>query len=187
MKSADFNPLKLDVVAFTKAGASLAGQWPLADLPRLMESVPEEARADLASAVSWTVTGLQRPVLGGAPEVWLHLQAQAAVPLSCQRCLQPVIEHLAIERQARFVADEATAAELDAVLEDDVLVISRTFDLRWWLEDEFILELPLMPLHERCQPAVPLGEASEAAAQPQDRPHPFAALAALKKPDGPRS
>ena len=92
-----------------------------------------------------------------------------------------------IPARARHYLRVSGAAELDAVLEDDVLVISRTFDLRWWLEDEFILELPLMPLHERCQPAVPLGEASEAAAQPQDRPHPFAALAALKKPDGPRS
>ena len=116
MKAADFNPHKLDVAAFAKAGASLSGQCPLTDLPRLLESVPEEARADLLHPLSWAVTGLLRPVAGGEPEVWLHLRAHADVPLSCQRCLQPMVEHLAIERQARFVADEATAAELDAVL-----------------------------------------------------------------------
>lgn len=187
MKAADFNPHKLDVAAFAKAGASLSGQWPLADLPRLMESVPDEARADLVRPLSWSVTGLQRPVVGSEPEVWLHLRAQAEVPLTCQRCLQPVVQHLAIERQARFVADEATAAELDAVLEDDVLVLSRSFDLRWWLEDELILELPLMPLHQSCQPAVPLGQAAEPPAAEDDRPHPFAALAALKKRPGPAS
>ncbi|MCH2240463.1 MAG: YceD family protein [Aquabacterium sp.] len=181
MKAADFNPHKLDVAAFAKAGASLSGQCPLTDLPRLLESVPEEARADLLHPLSWAVTGLLRPVAGGEPEVWLHLRAHADVPLSCQRCLQPMVEHLAIERQARFVADEATAAELDAVLEDDVLVLSRSFDLRWWLEDELILELPLMPLHQSCRPAVPLGQAAEPAAAEDERPHPFAALAALKK------
>ncbi len=181
MKAGDFNPLKLDVVAFARAGVALSGTWPLAGFARLMESVPEEARADLTGEVSWSLTGVLRPVVGGEPEVWLHLRAATVVPLACQRCLHPLMQPLAIERQTRFVADESTAAELDAVLEDDVLVASRTFDLRWWLEDELILELPLMPLHEACEPPAPLGE-SAPAPQEEQRPHPFAALAALKTP-----
>ena len=146
MKS-EFNPLKLDVAAFARAQANLAGEWPLSELERLRAYVPHEGAPATLHPVRWVVRGEQRAMRGGAHEVWLHLDASLSLPMECQRCLRPVDEQVTVQRSVRFVADEGTAAELDAESEDDVLVLSRAFDLRWWIEDELILELPLVPRH----------------------------------------
>lgn len=194
MATPEFNPLKLDVPAFARAGAPLEGGWPLSELPRLRAGVPAEARDLPTLPIRWRVQGELKPQAGGAAEIWLHLTARAELPLQCQRCLQPVQETVEVNRLVRFVADEETAAELDAELEEDVLVHSRQFDLRWWVEDELILALPLVPKHEACpQPLavpsepVPVGARERQAAEFAEadepvRPNPFAALAALKKP-----
>ena len=155
---------------------------PLPDLERLRDVLHEGS--DIGDArVAGEVRGELRPVKGGAAEVWLHLQAQVEVPMTCQRCLGPVREVLEIDRAFRFVADEAAAAALDEDLEDDVLVLSARFDVQELLEDELLLALPLVPRHETCPQPLPevrddLPEADEAA------PHPFAALAGFKPRSG---
>ena len=78
--------------------------------------------------------------------------------------------------------DEATAAELDADSDEDVLVLSRSFDLREWVEDELLLALPIVPLHDPECPAplpLPADELPEAVAE-EGRPSPFAVLQSLK-------
>jgi uncharacterized protein len=187
MKS-EFNPLKLDVAAFARAQASLDGTWPLGELERLRAYVPDEVTPDSLKPVRWEVRGEQRAIRGGAHEVWLHLDASLTLPMECQRCLRAVDEQITVRRSVRFVADEDSAAELDAESEDDVLVLSRAFDLRWWIEDELILELPLVPRHEVCPQPLPVDVpiAAEPDPEPDDEaegapPNPFAALAALKK------
>jgi uncharacterized protein len=174
-----FNPRSLDVAAFAQAQATLAGVWPAADLGRLAESGAPEAPPSTWPEVRWQVSGQQRPVLGGAPEVWLALQVQAQVRPTCQRCLQPVSIDLTIDRPFRFVRDEDEAAALDADSEEDVLVLSRRFDVQEWVEDELLLALPIVPLHEACPQPLPLSAAPVEDAPPE-RPNPFAVLQALK-------
>ena len=111
----------------------------------------------------------------------MHLFARAAITRECQRCLQPVALDLTVDRWFRFVADEATAAALDADSEDDVLVLSRHFDLAELIEDELLLALPLVPKHEPC-PQAPTAIVDDA--DVDVAPHPFAALAALKQRQG---
>jgi uncharacterized protein len=125
------------------------------------------------------------PVAGGEPQLWLHLHAQASVLLECQRCLQPFVQALEVDRRVRFVRDEALAEQLDEHSDDDVLALPRRLDLHELLEDELILALPLVPRHESCPEPLPLAlpdMAGDAAAG--EAPHPFAALAALRRPDG---
>jgi len=178
MKPRTRDPLRLDVEPFAKEGGSLEGQWPLADLPRLAESTHAEAKPRAADLVSWSVRGELRPVRGDAPQIWLHLTARARVGLECQRCLHPVAAELEARRSFRFVAGETTAAELDADSEDDVLALTRALDVRELVEDELILTLPLVPRHDTCpQPLdVPASEPEPV----EERPNPFAGLAALK-------
>ncbi len=179
MKPRTHDPLRLDVESLAKEGGRLEGRWPLAGFGRLAESAHAEARPAAGDEVTWQAEGELRPVRGGAPEVWLHVQAQAQIQLECQRCLQPVAAQLAVLRSFRFVADEATAAEIDADCEDDVLVLTRSLNMQELVEDELILGLPLVPMHETCpQPLV--APAAELPAS-EDRPNPFAALAALKR------
>jgi uncharacterized protein len=168
------DPRRLDLMRFAETGGRLDGAWPPAAFERLAADAP--AVAD----VVWQARGEQRPVTGAAPEVWLHLEAQATVRLECQRCLKPLDEALAVARSFRFVADEAEAERLDEESEDDVLALPPRgrLDLLPLLEDELILALPLVPRHERCPEPLPLpaDEPDDASAE-----HPFAKLAALKQ------
>lgn len=179
MKPRVRDPLRLDVEAFAKEAGRLEGRWPLAEFARLAESSHAETPPGPADEVSWQAEGELRPVRGGSPEVWLHLTAQANVMLECQRCLQPVAEALAAQRSFRFVPDEALAAEIDADSEEDVLVLTRALNLHELVEDELILSLPLVPRHEACPQ--PLAAPVTSDEPLPEQPHPFAALAALKR------
>jgi len=178
---ARFDPSALELLAFCRSGATLQGAWPQAGMARLADSLAAPGDADVA----WSASGQWRPVIGGEAEVWLHLTAGTTVLLECQRCLQPMTQALQVDRAFRFVRGEAEAARLDEELEDDVLELSPRLDLHALVEDELILALPLVPRHERCPAPLPLPAGAEVAeAAP---PHPFAALAALRRrvPCGP--
>lgn len=179
MKPRVRDPLRLDVEAFAKEDGRLEGRWPLAGFERLAESAHAEARPAAVDEVVWGAEGELRPVRGGPPEIWLHVQARAQMNLECQRCLQPVAAPLTAQRSFRFVADEATAAEIDADSEDDVLALTRALNLKDLLEDELILTLPLVPMHDSCPQPLSAPAADEPAVE--ERPNPFAALAALKR------
>jgi len=177
--STEFDPLRLDVVAFARAGGRLSAVELLSKYERVMaESIAESG--DLK--VSWTAVGEWRESAGVAPQAWLHLEAQAAVPVTCQRCLTRMDAPLSVNQWFRFVADEATAEAQDDESEEDLLVTSRSFDLRALVEDELLLSLPMVPMHESCPVAVKL-EVRDADFVDEDAPesNPFAKLAALKK------
>jgi uncharacterized protein len=178
MKEQVFDPHRLDVRAFARAGADLAGRWQQSSLPRLSEGLLP--LADGAPAVEWTARGEQRELRGGAAQVWLHLTARTRVSLECQRCLMPMLQALEVDRHFLFARDEAEAARLDEESEDDVLVMARHLDLAGLVEDELILALPIVPRHEACpEPLSPLPEEAPAADEPRENP--FAALAALRR------
>jgi len=181
MKPAAADPARLDVAAFAKAQAALDGRLRLARLERLGSATLAPADGE-AGEVAWSVRGLWRQPTGGEPEIRLHLVARATVHLSCQRCLQPVAQELEVDRTIRFVPGEERAAQLDEELEEDVLALPRTLDLPALIEDELILALPIVPMHEACPQ--PLSYDADAAAETdegvEERPNPFAALAALK-------
>lgn len=182
MKPGEHDPRRLDIATFATQGGELEGRWPLADLPRLAEDAPVTDDAPSLSDVSWSAHAERRPVKGGEPELWLHLEASADVPRECQRCLAPVALPVAIDRWLRFVPDEALAAELDADSEDDVLALPRWLDLHELVEDELLLALPLVPRHAVCPAPLPMAAQPSADEIPdQEKANPFAALAQLKR------
>ncbi len=169
------DPRRLDVAAAAAAGAELAGRWPQSELTRLIDGTVGE----VDEPVVWSARFEQRRELGAAPQPGLRLQAQARVARECQRCLQPLLLALGVDRAFRFAPTEDEAAAQDADSEDDVLVSSRHFDLRELIEDELLLALPIVPMHDEC-PAPPVSPEQAPAAE-DAAPHPFAALAALKR------
>jgi uncharacterized protein len=174
MKTPIFDSEHLDIATFSKASAELAGQWPLNELERLCSSTAEVTSAH---AVTWQLQGKIRPIRGGDQEIWLTIKAQTTVSMVCQRCLQAVPIQLDVNRDFQFVFGEDAAVELDANSEHDVLAMSRSFNAQVLVEDELLLALPLIPMHEHCPE--PLQTKADAAAQSPDL-HPFAALAQLK-------
>ena len=179
-----WNPDRLDMRAFAQAGAQLAIDESLAQFGRLQSEVPPGAD-ESGWTVSWMAQGELRPGARGAePSVWLHLRAQAQLPLACQRCLTPVPVMLEVDRWFRFVTDEVTAAAEDEDSEEDVLALEPRPNVRELVEDELLMELPLVPMHETCpQPVVMAAGAIDdpACADESPRKNPFAELAKLKK------
>jgi uncharacterized protein len=184
---------KLDVAALAAQGQTLAGEWLLSALPRLCESLVHEASVSAeppaaqhgASCVRWDASGSLRRPLGGEAGPHLQLRAHAVLPLRCQRCLEPVFHPVQVDRGFFFVSDEATAERLDEGNDqDDMLVLTRHLDLRDLLEDELILALPLVPLHSDCVAPGSRRSAETPRPMPGEEPavHPFAALAALRRP-----
>jgi uncharacterized protein len=180
MSARSRDPSRLDVEPFAREAGELEGQWPLRQLRRLAETTHAEARPSESDVVTWQARGELRPVRGAPPQPWLHLSAQTSLNLECQRCLQPMAVALDVSRSFCFVHGETAAAELDAESEDDVLALTRALDMRELLEDELLLSLPLVPRHDSCAPPMPLDNGGPEAAE--ERPNPFAALAALKRP-----
>lgn len=178
----DFDPHRLDVRRFAEEGAELQGDESLEHYGRLQAETQGDTGA--GRRVRWSARGELLNPRHVHPQVWLHLAAEATLPLLCQRCLTPVDVPLAVDRSFRFVTDEATAAAEDDDAEEDLLALSRSFDLRELLEDELLMELPVVPRHDVCpvpvkmsatDPAFELAEAT--------RENPFAVLGKLKPRD----
>lgn len=161
-----------DAFRLARTQEILSGAATMADLPRLAQSV-----LDHDARVNYEVRGCVDDQ--GHPGAVMRLSGEIA--LRCERCSRPL--QFALEREVpfRFVRDEQ---ELNALpIEDNEMeevVGSPAMDLIAWVEDEVILSLPLVPRHPDC--AVPLAGMPEEAED--NRPHPFAALAKLKRGDG---
>ena len=183
-------PRALDVRALADAGAALTGSAPLDQFPRLAgllaESHADAALLQSLGPVRWSAQFSLERATGAVDQPALHLQVDAQLPLECQRCIAPYAQALHVDREFVFAADEATAQLLDEDSDIDVLVSSRQFDLVALIEDELLMDMPIVPMHEQCPTTVAMqaGEVEE----PAERPNPFAALAALKgsgkKPGG---
>jgi uncharacterized protein len=174
----DFDPHRLDVRRFAEEGGEIDAHDPLRSFTRL---IAEAQEPDAACSVQWRARGELRNPARHQPEVWVHLDAQALMPVVCQRCLHPVDMPLQVRRSFRFVADEATAAAEDDEAEEDLLALSHSFDLLELVEDELLMELPVAPMHAVCPQAVKMSAADagfEAAAA--EKENPFAVLGRLK-------
>ncbi len=174
----EFIPQRLDVKAFAQAGGRLSGHDSLLKYKRLAQEA-KGLHPDLL--VDWQALGEVRTAMGGIPQVWLRLTVRASFPMECQRCLSPVDVPLEVDREFRFVADEATAEALDDGSEEDLLVISREFDLHELIEDELLMALPVVPRHDECPTDVPMASTDEDFEEASAaKPNPFAALANLR-------
>jgi uncharacterized protein len=175
--SKEFAARRLDVRAFAEDGAALSGASPAGEHSRLMAETEGRSRD---SPVRWSAAGEVRNPQHVQPETWLHLKAHTLLSLTCQRCLAPVDVDVSVDRRFRFVADEDMAAAQDEQSEEDVLALSRAFDLVELVEDELLMELPLAPRHETCPP-ISAGVADEDFEAASSRPeNPFAVLGKLK-------
>lgn len=180
----NWNPERLDVLAMAKAGGAMASRDRLEDYERLVdEAVASEGETAAEREIAWSAQAEMRTD-AGAEEAspWLHLQVQAHIPLCCQRCLQAVDVELNVDRWFRFVADEAAAEAQDDESEEDVLALEPRPSLRTLIEDELLMAMPLVPLHEACPLPLPPSEmAGEPAREPEAKPNPFSVLAGLKR------
>jgi uncharacterized protein len=100
--------------------------------------------------------------------------------MTCQRCLQPVTVTLKGSIHWGLVFSEGEMQGLDQEL-DPILIEEGQLFLRQAIEDEMVLLLPIIPMHDWCDsgwtPDPEPGDVSESKS-------PFAVLAALKNEQG---
>jgi uncharacterized protein len=177
--SKQFSARRLDVKSFAEEGGTATGQEPLRTHPRLLA---ETQGRQPEAPVTWSATGELRNPRHVHPQLWVHLKAGATLSLTCQRCLAPVDVAVSTDRSFRFVAEEETAAAEDDAAEEDVLALSRSFDLLELVEDELLMALPLAPRHETCPPVRLALEDEGFEGSSARHENPFAVLGQLKGP-----
>lgn len=158
------------------ARRGVEGRLPLSSLTRLEGSLLD-TRGDVRFALDFDRDPLQVP--------YVELRIDTELPLECQRSMERFLLPVQIVQRLGLIRDEAEEAALPPgyepllVPEDGQL---RTTDL---VEDELILAVPVVPVKpgseavERDWPATQ-AEQDELGSSPAN---PFAALAALKKPN----
>ena len=167
---------------FAQEGAPYEGISLLQNMERLQHETLG-LQPDLA--VHWHASSELRPAPAGEDQIWLHLTANTVVPLACQRCMAVMDVTLAVDQWYRFVASEDIAMAEDDQAEEDLLVMEPYFDLLALLEDELLMAIPLVPMHQECPVPLTLSAADEALALTGpvegSKPNPFAVLAKLKQ------
>lgn len=177
--SKEFSAARLDVRAFAQSQGHLQDEVALSAFPRLAQDAQPDA-GEARGHVHWQAEGELVEQTGGPGQVWLHLQADAVVPMVCQRCMTVAPISLQVDRSFRFVADEATAEAEDDESEEDVLVLSREFNLLELIEDELLMELPVVPRHDSCPEPVRMQSSDADFEQAnEEKPSPFAVLRGL--------
>jgi len=172
-------PPKIDIQQATHSAEQFSGH----DLLLNYERLAQEAQAsEVQYALNWAAQFSSQTDESGAQQSWLHLQVDVTVPQICQRCLQSIEIELHIDRSFRFVTSESEALEQDDESEEDLLVSSRAFDLVTLIEDEVLMDLPLVPRHETCPVEVKLSSVDADFVVIPERPSAFAVLSQLKTP-----
>ena len=116
-----FDARRLNVQAFAEAAETLSDSTLLQNMERL---APESAAPDTKTLITWKLAGQIRPGASGQPDVWLHIQADVAMALTCQRCITAVTTPVTVNQWYRFVATEDVAMAEDDAAEEDLLVMA---------------------------------------------------------------
>lgn len=172
-------PPKIDIKQATQSAESLNGHDLLLNYERLAQEVQASGGQN---ALNWAAQFSSQTDESGVQQSWLQLQVDVNVPQICQRCMQSIEIELHIDRSFRFVTSESEALEQDDESEEDLLVSSRAFDLEALIEDEVLMDLPLVPRHETCPVEVKLSSVDADFVVTPERPSAFAVLSQLKAP-----
>ena len=166
-------PKTVDPYRLAGRGAELRGWVPLRDMARLGTRL---ASADGVVDVSLrfgTDADNTRYVEG---------RLEVSLRLTCQRCLE--IMELPIAQTVRLglVTDDAGGVERLPAHYEPLVIEDDSLDLAGMVEDEILLALPIVPMHEQKACAVSLAALCGGAPDPRQETHrPFAKLQGLMK------
>ncbi len=168
-------PERVNPFLLAERGRVLEGVLPLNRLPRLAEvlaaDVAEQARVRLAF------------MRGRSGIAVLDGEVSAELALTCQRCLEPMAYPVESRINLALVESDAEAARLQEGY-DTLLVEDETLSIPELIEDELLLALPLVPMHDATQACSPRAlhefEPKDAEQAAEGKENPFAILKNLK-------
>ena len=164
-------PEIIDPIALCKQGVELTGEIPLNSMKRL-ETIVIDVVGDARVELYFSITDQAEKLITG--------RVAGAVLAECQRCLQPVQVDINCEVNLQLVNDEADMAELSDEREPLLLQDESEFQLLEIVEDELLLGLPIVALHDEsvCQ----ISSTSSEPVDLSNKSNPFSALSSLKQP-----
>jgi Predicted metal-binding, possibly nucleic acid-binding protein len=140
----------VDAAALAAAGSRVERTFATSDLPRLAEAGVLD-NSEIRSTFHFSE-------YDGKPAVDGHLAG--VVSLLCQRCMGPV--KFALDEAFRVLVDETERADEPGGYEPIIAHPTR-LDLRWLIEDQALLALPLVAMHapEECNEQIGQSEEAE--------------------------
>ena len=156
-------------------GGSVSGQTTVSALPRLAEFGHSQGeQVDVALAFQRSAEDSLYTVQG---------TVNTRLQLVCQRCLEPVMYDITARVGLALIWSEEDAERLPERF-DPWLMSDEKLSLVPLLEEELLLALPLVAMHEQCpnplrNTAAPTAAETETPKEQADNP--FAILATLKK------
>ncbi|OAM28347.1 MULTISPECIES: DUF177 domain-containing protein [Eikenella] len=162
------DPILIDPQAVAAQAQHLAGQIRLNEMDERIAR--HECLAERETPVDFALQGGRDK----RERLYLDLSVSAQLSLVCQRCMQPM--PFVLDERARIVLfDNETALDEAMAAEEELegMLLEPELDVGMLVEDQILMTLPYAPCHSDC-------EHGKLAEINQDRPNPFAALAALK-------
>lgn len=138
----------VDADACARLGSELARHFSTADLPRLSEA-DARAGAEIEASLGFSL-------FEGKPAIDGRLRGK--IVLTCQRCLEAV--SIELDERFRVIVVAEERADEPAGFEPVIAEASR-LDLRWLVEEQTLLALPLVAKHEREDCALEVRVSSE--------------------------
>jgi len=165
-------PQLIDPRKFADQGVQIEGQTSIGNLPRLAEYRDSDQQMVSASLQFGRDEDDRRRVTG-------HVSASLSLP--CQRCLEPVTYQIDARVDLVMVWDEEQMKALPEHL-DPMMISEDKVPLAELLEEELLLALPLVALHDTCPTSLVREHAQTDADAGAVKPdNPFAVLAKLKR------
>ena len=171
-------PVDVDPFKLVEQGRQFEGRMPLSDFPRLKdllyagESTENDKLVIVNLEFTRNETGLA--VIKG--------QIEAEMQMICNRCLDATALKVETQTEVVLVGSDAQAERLQDSF-DIWLVEDQTLVLKDFIEDELLLAMPLVIVHDECEPERKLIEAlpdEEFSDEQEEKANPFAALKDLK-------
>lgn len=153
-------PGAIDGLQFARSESTLQGQLVLSQLPRLVES------HCATEGVDFTLRGTIDP----EGRARLIISVRGTLQLICQRCFGPVGYPLVVDSNLLLAGSMREIGEAED--EQDRVLAGKAMEVSGLIEDEILLNLPMVPRHEHC------GEVEVKATE--QRPSLFAVLKKLK-------
>ncbi|HSX19679.1 MAG TPA: YceD family protein [Gammaproteobacteria bacterium] len=165
----------VDPYKMAAQGQSLHGKIAVRDMVRGSKLLADE-NGELAYAIDFAHDADNVCIISGALD--------GVLTLRCQRCLKPFAHTVHFEFMVSPVRNDNEAKSLPSVYEP-TLVTDGKLDVLEWLEDELILALPQVPMHDLEK--APMHSVDECSAAPnindkqaQELNNPFQILQKLK-------
>lgn len=158
-------PVRVDVERLTARDARIDSITPIASMKRLVELLADD-EGSVESELRFSRYSGHRHIDGGA---------HAVVHVACQRCLEPMSVELDTDISLVIVDDDA---EIPALPDDAEAVVSEDGAVSplELVEDELILALPIVAMHEAAQCVAEMKDFET----PVERTNPFDVLKQLK-------